>query len=290
MIQSNGGGDTAALLVAEDTIAVTTVQAFDLDSPSIAYSIAGGADAALFAIDAASGALVFAAAPDFEAPADADGDNVYEVVVRASDGERFDDQALAVAVEAANQAVVIVSDGGGGSAALGVAEGATAVTTVAATDGDGDPVHYSIAGGADAARFTIDSDSGLLAFAAAPNHESPADADGDNVYEVIVRASDGELADTQALSITVGDVNEAPVITLLQLAGERHARSARCPRAGPIMPCSAPSIRRAMRSAGRCRARMRRSSPSMPGPAGCASTPLRTMRRPAAARAPTPID
>jgi Ca2+-binding RTX toxin-like protein len=213
VIQSNGGGDTAALLVAEDTVAVTTVQAFDLDGPAIAYSIAGGADAALFSIDAATGALVFAVAPDFQAPADADGDNVYEVVVRASDGERFDDQALSVAIEPANQAVVIVSDGGGASAALGVAEGATAVTVVAATDGDGDPIHYSIAGGADAARFTINANSGLLTFAAAPDHENPADADGDNVYEVIVRASDGDLADTQALSIAVGDVNEAPVIT-----------------------------------------------------------------------------
>ncbi len=212
VIQSNGGGDTAALLIAENMTAVTTVQASDIDSPSIAYSIAGGADAALFAIDAASGALTFAVAPDFEVPADADGDNVYEVVVRASDGERFDEQALAVAIEAANQAVVIVSDGGGDSAALGVAEGATYVTTVAATDGDDDPILYSIAGGADAARFTIDAASGVLAFAAAPNHEAPTDANGDNVYEVIVRASDGQLADSQALAISVGDVNEAPVI------------------------------------------------------------------------------
>ena len=212
VIQSNGGGDSAALLVAEDTVAVTTVQAFDIDGPASVYSIAGGADAALFSIDSASGALVFTAAPDFEAPADSDGDNVYQVVVRASDGERFDEQALAVAVEAANRAVVIVSDGGGDSAALGVAEGVAYVTTVAATDGDNDPILYSIAGGADAARFTIDSNSGALAFAAAPNHENPADVGGDNVYEVIVRASDSELSDTQALSIGVGDVNEAPVI------------------------------------------------------------------------------
>ncbi len=213
VIQSNGGGDSAALLVAENMTAVTTVQAFDPDGSPIAYSIAGGADAALFAIDGASGALAFVAAPDFEAPADADGDNVYEVVVRASDGERFDEQALAVAIESANSAVVIVSDGGGDSAALGVAEGSTYVTTVAATDGDGDPILYAIAGGADAARFTIDAGSGVLAFAAAPNHEAPTDANGDNFYEVIVRASDGQLTDSQALAISVGDVNEAPVIT-----------------------------------------------------------------------------
>ena len=47
----------------------------------ITYSIAGGADAALFAIDRATGALTFLTAPDFEAPADAGGNNVYDLVV-----------------------------------------------------------------------------------------------------------------------------------------------------------------------------------------------------------------
>ena len=49
------------------------------------FSIKGGADAALFELSGA--ALAFKAAPDFEAPADANGDNVYEVTVEASDGE-----------------------------------------------------------------------------------------------------------------------------------------------------------------------------------------------------------
>ncbi len=37
------------------------------------YSISGGADAALFNIDAATGEVTFTAAPDFETPGDADG-------------------------------------------------------------------------------------------------------------------------------------------------------------------------------------------------------------------------
>ena len=53
-----------------------------------------------------------------------------------------------------NQPPVITSNGGGDTAAIAVAENATAVTTVTATDADlGDSLTYAISGGADAARF-----------------------------------------------------------------------------------------------------------------------------------------
>lgn len=47
---------------------------------------------------------------------------------------------------------------------------------------------------------------------AAPNFEAAADSGANNVYDVIVRAADGSLADTQAIAVTVANVNEAPVI------------------------------------------------------------------------------
>lgn len=49
------------------------------------FEIAGGADAALFAIDPASGELSLSFLPDFEAPTDRDRDNIYEVDVRVAD-------------------------------------------------------------------------------------------------------------------------------------------------------------------------------------------------------------
>jgi len=52
------------------------VTATDPDS-GVTFDTVGGADQALFAIDATSGALAFLAAPDFEAPADSNHDNVY---------------------------------------------------------------------------------------------------------------------------------------------------------------------------------------------------------------------
>lgn len=102
VITSNGGGDAAAVSVAENSTAVTTVAATatnDLGQPAtVTYAISGGADAAKFAINATTGALTFRAAPDFEAPGDAGGDNVYDVVVAASFGSLVDLQSLAVRV------------------------------------------------------------------------------------------------------------------------------------------------------------------------------------------------
>ena len=85
VISSNGGGAAVAVQVAENGVAVATTAAADPDNTPT-YSIAGGADAALFSINAATGALTFNAAPDFEAPADAGGNNAYEVILLASDG------------------------------------------------------------------------------------------------------------------------------------------------------------------------------------------------------------
>ncbi|WP_428522075.1 hypothetical protein [Roseibium sp.] len=49
------------------------------------FSLVGGVDQALFQIDANTGDLTFAAAPDFEIPQDAGSNNVYEVEVEAQD-------------------------------------------------------------------------------------------------------------------------------------------------------------------------------------------------------------
>jgi Ca2+-binding RTX toxin-like protein len=99
VITSNGGGDNAAINLAENTLAVTTVTATDQDGGALTYALANTPDAALFTIDPATGALAFKAAPDFEAPGDADKDNRYDVVVEAIDGTGLKDtQALAIAV------------------------------------------------------------------------------------------------------------------------------------------------------------------------------------------------
>ncbi len=215
VITSNGGGATAAVSIAENSTAVTTVSATDLDpGTSLSYSISGGADAARFQIDAATGALIFKAAPNFEAPTDVGANNVYDVVVQVSDGSLTDTQAIAVTVTNLNENPVITSGGGGATATASIAENSTAVATVTATDPDaGATLSYSISGGADAALFQINAATGALSFKAAPNYEAPADAGANNVYDVVVQVSDGSLTDTQAIAVSVTNVNEAPVLT-----------------------------------------------------------------------------
>jgi hypothetical protein len=91
-------GSPAAFAVAEGAVTVGDVVASDPEEEPVTYAITGGADEDDLTIDA-SGALAFAAAPDFEAPADADEDNVYEVEVSASDGTRTTTQAITVTVK-----------------------------------------------------------------------------------------------------------------------------------------------------------------------------------------------
>ena len=105
---------------------------------------------------------------------------------------------------------MITSNGGGDTALVGLSEGQTAVTDVAASGAPGVTITYAITGGADAGRFTINPVTGRLTFLAAPDFEAPADSDGDNVYQVIVSASDGSFTDTQTLSVTVDDRSVAP--------------------------------------------------------------------------------
>jgi len=79
---------------------------------------------------------------------------------------------------------------------------------VAASDADGTTPGFAISGGADAALFTIDPVTGALSFINAPDFENRVDADGDGVYQVTVRATDGSNFDDQLLSITITDVAE----------------------------------------------------------------------------------
>ena len=152
-ITSNNGGDTAEISVAENTTAVTTVQAIDPDAGQmLAYAIVpaasgGGADAALFTIDPNTGALSFAAVPDFEAPADANGDNIYELAVQADDGNGGTDrQAISITVTGQNEPPVITSSPDLGT----VQEDGTATLsgTLTATDQDaGTQFFWSLVGG-----------------------------------------------------------------------------------------------------------------------------------------------
>lgn len=85
-----------------------------------------------------------------------------------------------------------------------VEDSSSAIYTATANDPDGDPLTFSLTGGADASRFSI-TDDGALSFNSAPNFERPRDSGGDNVYDVTVRVSDSFQNTDLALEITVTD-------------------------------------------------------------------------------------
>jgi glucose/arabinose dehydrogenase len=79
------------------------------------------------------------------------------------------------------------------------------IYTAAASDANGDPITFSLAGGGDSALFQITS-AGALSFRTPPDFEAPADANRDNVYEIGVVASDGQASTPMTVRITITNV------------------------------------------------------------------------------------
>ena len=102
-------GETQASVAENDAGAVARFNASDLDTRRLTWLSPAGVDGAVFTMDG-SGALRFLRAPDFEAPADADADNVYEVTVRVSDGLQVATHDVTVAVSDRNERPMALDD------------------------------------------------------------------------------------------------------------------------------------------------------------------------------------
>lgn len=199
--------------IPEGALSVGAVSAADADVPAqtLTWSIAGGADSALFAIDSATGALTMLAAPDFETATDADVNGVYEVIVRVNDPhDGVDERTQFVTVTDVPEAPAITSPN-----KVFLPENVSAPIPAAATDPDGedDTLTWSIAGGDDAAKFTIDPATGSLTLTT-HDYENPRDTGADNHYQVTLRVTDRSgLTAELPVTVAVTDVNEAPSIT-----------------------------------------------------------------------------
>jgi len=139
------------------------------------------------------------------------GDN-FTFTVSDGAGGSLGATSVTLTITPVNDAPTIMSNGGGATAAINVAEHVTAVTIVGGIDVDlpAQTLTYSVSGGIDQARFTIDAVTGALELSVPPDFEVPTDADGDNVYVVEVRVTDSQGATaTQTLHVTVTDVYES---------------------------------------------------------------------------------
>ena len=198
--------------------AFLTIEETDSTEP-VKFAITGGADQGLFSLSTASNGLSFIASPDFETPADADGDNEYVVEVTASDGvtpTNTSVQTIRVTVTddpADNSGSDVTGPVFTSADFVAFAENQVGtVLTIAASD-QTPAITYDIWGGDDSALFSIDSSSGELTLDVAQDFESPIGGAGDNSnnYNLIIRASDGvtPTANTSFQTITVSVIDVA---------------------------------------------------------------------------------
>ena len=203
-----------------NTSAVYTFRASDPQrETTIRWSVTG-TDAGSFIITPDSsgrGVLTFNSPPDFESPADANRDNEYELAVMATDDDGNTDRVdFTIAVTDINEGPQVSLQG---TATTTVPEN-TADTQVLARytardpENPNAPIFQWSTSGRDGGDFVV-SALGELRFRSSPDYERPADSNRNNVYEVTIRASDGRSYGMleESLSVTVTEVNEAPVIT-----------------------------------------------------------------------------
>ena len=189
------------------TGSITRYTATDPERDTFGWSV-GGTDGRFFSIDD-RGYLSLEDPVDFEARADADGDNVYRLVVTATDtAGNPGNLDVSVTIDDADEAPGVV-----GRTELAVDENdETFAEFYRAIDPEGAAISRWSLSGRDAGDFTI-SEGGELSFRNVPDFERPVDSDRDNEYLVIVRASDGRNYGSLEVTVTVEDVNEAPDIT-----------------------------------------------------------------------------
>lgn len=193
---------------ANEGTAIGTLGAQDPDGgQTLTWTLTGGAGAALFELDSAGELSLAADAQlNFEAQAN------YLLEVQATDSgtpEMSDIGTITVAVTDVNDAPTIT--GGDFSVAENSAEGTDVGIVMGMDEDEGQTVSYSIIGGSHASSFEIDEVSGALSVAAGAllnfeTHES---------VTVEVRVQDSHpspLNSSSVLTITLQDINEAPVI------------------------------------------------------------------------------
>ena len=203
VVDSNGAaGGTVAENAANGSLVGITASASDADATNstVTYSLSDDAGGR-FAINPTTGVVTVAngALLDYEAATS----HTITVLASSADGSTSS-QAFTIDLTDTNDNAPVITS----AATFTVAENTTSVGTVTATDADtvGGPVTFSISGGADAALFAVDANTGQLKFLASPDFEVPEDSGADNIYDVVLRASDGTSEVTEAVTVTVTDV------------------------------------------------------------------------------------
>ena len=194
---------------------IYTFRARDPQGRPVLWSLEGD-DASNFTIS--DGVLTFDGLPDFEDPADANGDNVYELTVVVTDDQGLTDSfdfTVTVTNHHENREPAITTSPSSGLTYQKLHYQENLISTVhtyrARNYGPGS-ISWTLRG-LDFDSFDI-SELGALTFKSAPNYEAFGSSDNDNDYEITVVASNsGGYSDRLNVVITVTDVNEGPEVS-----------------------------------------------------------------------------
>ncbi|MCI0530900.1 MAG: Ig-like domain-containing protein, partial [candidate division Zixibacteria bacterium] len=146
--------------------------------------------------DSLDGTGGFSWTPDFTQS------GIYNVTLIASDGALADSEVVTITVTESNRAPVLAAIG-----AQNITEGDTLVFGVSATDPDGTTPFFTVLNAPFNSNF-MDSTNGNGAFTFRPDFTQSG------AYPVTFIASDGALADTEVVSITVVEAgNQRPALT-----------------------------------------------------------------------------
>ena len=185
-----------------------TYRATDPEGDTITRWNLGGRDGSDFNISQDE-TLTFRSLPDYERPADSNRDNVYEVEIRPYDGRNYGSFDVTVIVEDVNEAPTITTTSTSAKTLRQPENRTSRLYTYRATDPEGATIRWSV-GGTDRGFFTI-NERGEFSFkeTSPPDYEIPRDSGGNNVYDVMVEATD-DNSNTARLdvTVTVTEVNE----------------------------------------------------------------------------------
>jgi gliding motility-associated-like protein len=176
-----------------------TATATDEDLPANTLTFTLGVTAPTgAAIDPSTGVFTWT-------PTESQGPGIYTFDVIVSDGSLTDTQSIIITVDEVNVAPVLTNV----PATVTIPEMAAYTITATATDSD-IPVQtltFSLSAGAPAGA-AIDPSTGVFTW-------TPTELQGPGVYTFDVIVSDGSLTDTQSITITVDEVNIAPVLAAI---------------------------------------------------------------------------
>jgi len=189
--------------IAEDTSLVASLSANDIDGNSLVYATTTNPTNGTLTLNSANGQYTYTPNLNFN------GSDSF--MFKVNDGTTDSNvSTVSITVTPVNDAPVLTL---GTTTAVTIDELTNFSFTSSATDADGNTLSYSLSGAP--AGASINSSTGVFTW-------TPTEAQGPGVYPFSVVVSDGSLTDSESITVTVNEVNVAPVTTGISVSTHQN--------------------------------------------------------------------